>query len=169
MKRILWLTAAFILVLAKSSFAQVVQNKAYDMMLSSLLDHSVEEVSVHEVNGSSGDVIFLDAREKNEFDVSHIQNAQWVGYDDFNPKRVENLDTNQKIIVYCSVGYRSEKVTEKLRAAGYNNVSNLYGGIFEWVNQGKEVVNEGDSTTQKVHAYDHLWGIWLKNGEKVYK
>ena len=43
--------------------------------------------------------------------------------------------------MYCSIGKRSEKVTQKLKKAGYNNVSNLYGGIFEWVNQGNEVVD----------------------------
>jgi len=37
--------------------------------------------------------------------------------------------------------------------AGYTNVSNLYGGIFEWVNQGNNVVDDNNRITPKVHAY----------------
>lgn len=169
MKRTLWLVAVLILFLGKVSFSQVVHSRAYDMMLSSLLDHSVDEVSVDKVITDTSNILFLDAREKKEYEVSHIRGARWIGYDDFDTSRVKDIGPNQKIVVYCSVGYRSEKVTEKLESAGYNNVSNLYGGIFEWVNQNNEVVAPNDSTTQKVHAYDHIWGIWLKNGDKVFE
>ena len=48
-------------------------------------------------------------------------------------------------------------------------VYNLYGGLFEWVNQGKEVVKPNGETTETVHAYSKSWGIWLKKGEKVYQ
>ncbi|MDF9798803.1 hypothetical protein OKW21_004066 [Catalinimonas alkaloidigena] len=44
----------------------------------------------------------------------------------------------------------------------------MYGGIFEWVNQGQDVVDSSGQPTEKVHAYDRVWGIWLKQGEKVY-
>jgi len=33
--------------------------------------------------------------------------------------------------VYCSLGIRSEVIAKKLKKAGYTNVFNLYGGIFE--------------------------------------
>ncbi|MEL6718853.1 MAG: rhodanese-like domain-containing protein, partial [Bacteroidota bacterium] len=68
---------------------------------------------------------------------------------------------------YCSVGYRSEKISEQLLEAGFKDVSNLYGGIFEWKNQDHEVVDE-KGATEKVHAYDRVWGFWLKEGKKVY-
>jgi len=50
---------------------------------------------------------------------------------------------------------------------GYSNVSNLYGGIFEWVHQNKNVY-QNNSTTQKIHTYDKEWSKWLKKGEKIY-
>jgi 3-mercaptopyruvate sulfurtransferase SseA len=71
--------------------------------------------------------------------------------------------------VYCSVGYRSEKVSEQLRQAGYQTVYNLYGGIFEWKNQGHPVVNAEGEPTERVHAYNRSWGVWLKKGDKVYR
>lgn len=145
-----------------------VQSKAYNDMLRDLLDHSVTEISVSDIEGEGDGYIFLDAREKNEFKVSHIKNAVWVGYDDFKLSRVKDIPKTKKIVVYCSVGYRSEKVSEKLVAAGYTNVQNLYGSIFEWVNQGKPVYDMKGGRTEFVHAYDREWGKWLTKGKKVY-
>jgi rhodanese-related sulfurtransferase len=136
-------------------------------MLKNLLSHTVPAVSVSEI--SSEEIVFLDARERKEFDVSKIKGAKWVGYNDFSMERVEEIDKKSKIVVYCSVGYRSEKIAEKLIASGFTNVSNLYGGIFEWKNQGKDVVDESDNFVQKVHAYNKVWGVWLRKGERVYK
>ena len=101
--------------------------------------------------------------------MSHIEGAIPVGYDHFELTNLPaNLAKNQPIVVYCSVGYRSEKVTEKLQNAGFQQVSNLYGGIFEWVNQDLPVKNDS-GITQEVHAYSRSWGVWLKKGKKVYK
>jgi 3-mercaptopyruvate sulfurtransferase SseA len=66
------------------------------------------------------------------------------------------------------VGYRSEKISEKLKQAGFKDVSNLYGGIFEWVNQGNPVVDENGKITDNIHAYSKTWGVWLNKGVKVY-
>ena len=137
-------------------------------MLSGLLDHSVEEVSVQDFVEVGEGVYFIDARERKEFDVSHIDGAQWVGYEDFDMERVKGLEKADTIIVYCSVGYRSEKITEKLIDAGYMNAKNLYGGIFEWKNQDGTVVDDEGSITDSVHAFDRAWGIWLNKGKKVY-
>lgn len=148
-----------------------VKNPSYGLMLKTLLSHSVEETTVDDLEElEKNNIILLDAREKREFEVSHMNNAQWVGYNDFSPKRVKDIPKDAKVIVYCSVGYRSEKVSEQLLDLGYTDVSNLYGGLFEWVNQGNEVVTE-DSTTEKVHAYDKLWGIWVdtEKDNKIYR
>lgn len=145
-----------------------VKSKAYDDMLKGLLAHSVGEIAVHQVPDNDPDLIFLDARERREYEVSHIKNAIWVGYDDFKFSRVKGIDKKAKIIVYCSVGYRSEKVGEKLKIAGFSQVYNLYGSIFEWVNQDRPVYDMQGNRTYKVHAFDQEWGRWLEKGEKVY-
>lgn len=152
-----------------SQAQEKVENPKYQKKLKRLLDHDVKEVSVKEVLelDSLNDIIYLDAREKNEFDVSHIDSAIWVGYDSFDMDSLQNLDKDKKIIVYCSVGYRSEKVTEKMLKAGFKDVSNLYGGIFEWVNMDQPVYDE-NGKTEKVHAYDENWGQWVRKGDKVY-
>lgn len=161
-----WL-AAVLLAVSIGAIAQV-QRGAYRLMLQKLLSHSVPEAQVPAVATDTLPIVFLDAREPKEFNISHLAGAIAVGYDSFDLKKIPSgIDKKQKIVVYCSVGYRSEKVAEKLIAAGYANVSNLYGGIFEWVNQGHPVVDQ-NGPTQRVHAYDRAWGVWLRKGKKVY-
>lgn len=152
-----------------SSCSGQVNSSSYNAMLKTLLKHSVPEITVDSLAKNTGSVVFLDAREIAEYNVSHISGARHVGYDKFDMASVKNIAKNQRIVVYCSVGYRSEKIAEKLIAAGYTNVSNLYGGIFEWVNQGHKIVDASGKPTAKVHAYSKSWGIWLSKGEKVYE
>lgn len=162
------LIGAILSLLALASFGQV-KSGAYRVMLQSLLRHNVPELGVKEAARDSISCVFLDAREPREYAVSHIAGAFPVGYDHFDLKNLPpGLSKDQRIVVYCSVGYRSEKVTEQLQKSGFSNISNLYGGIFEWVNQGFPVVNE-TGPTEEVHAYSRSWGVWLKKGKKVYK
>lgn len=148
-----------------SSFSQV-GSTAYSIMLKTLLSNSVKQISVEEV--SNKEFYFLDARAENEYQVSHIRGATWVGYEEFNLEKVSKQNKTDPIVIYCSVGYRSEKIGEKLIEAGFTNVSNLYGGIFEWVNQGNTIVNKKGEKTPNIHAYSKTWGIWLTQGVKVY-
>lgn len=147
-------------------FGQV-KSGAYRAMLKTLLSHTVPEIQVQEAARDSSAILFVDAREPKEYAVSRIKGAIPVGYDHFEQDKLSSVPKDRRIVVYCSVGYRSEKIAEKLIAAGYKNVSNLYGGIFEWVNQDHPVVDE-NGTSRKVHAYNKTWGVWLKKGEKVY-
>jgi predicted sulfurtransferase len=81
---------------------------------------------------------------------------------------VAAIPRNTPVVVYCSVGYRSEQIGEKLLQAGFTDVHNLFGSIFEWVNQGYPVFKNQSEQTNRVHAYSRSWGIWLQKGVKVY-
>jgi rhodanese-related sulfurtransferase len=160
----------FGLIASMFSFLQSpaqVQSNAYDLTLKTLLSHSVSEVSISQVKEMRS-VLLLDAREWSEYQVSHIKNATYVGYEQFEIGKLQSINKKQKIVVYCSVGYRSEKISEKLKQAGFADVSNLYGGIFEWVNQGNTVVDNQGNVTENIHAYNKTWGVWLNRGVKVY-
>lgn len=115
--------------------------------------------------------ILLDARESKEFNVSHIKGSIHVGYDHFDSKKVTALlkDKNATIIVYCSIGVRSEKIGERLLKLGYKNVFNLYGGIFEWKHQGGKVVNNQNKETDEIHTFNKEWSVYLTKGKKVYE
>lgn len=157
---------AFFLFASIVGSAQISERPAYEAMLQGLLDHNVPELQVSQVIEMEG-FIFLDSRSKEEYDVSHIPGAIWVGYDKFELDKVEDLDKDKVLIVYCSVGYRSEKVAKKIYDSGNKNVANLYGGIFQWIDE-DGIVEDTNGPTLRVHAYDEAWGVWLQKGEKVY-
>ncbi|HEX8657433.1 MAG TPA: rhodanese-like domain-containing protein [Hymenobacter sp.] len=112
--------------------------------------------------------VLLDARAPAEFKVSHLRGARFVNYDSIATEKFAGLDRAQPVVVYCSVGYRSERLGERLHALGFRQVRNLYGGLFEWVNEGYPVYN-AQGRTNNVHPYSALWGMWLERGHKAYE
>lgn len=154
------------LLLSKLSLTQTV---AYTNMLNEYYSDfptiSCEEA--HQLTGKKN-VYFLDTREKVEFEVSHIQHAIWVGYNDFNIDRVKFIPQNALIIVYCSIGARSQTIGEKLVNAGYTKVQNLYGGLFHWSNLGYEKYNQYHRKTDHIHGCSKEWAKWIEKGTIVY-
>lgn len=116
-----------------------------------------------------GKVVILDAREKEEFEVSHLPNAIYVGYKEFSVEKLTELipDHNQTIAVYCSIGVRSENIAEKIKKQGYHNVRNIYGGIFEWSNKELPLMDYIGNRTNRVHTFSKEWANYLHNGIKV--
>jgi rhodanese-related sulfurtransferase len=143
----------------------------FNTMVNTLITNDVDTVSREGLQAmiADGEVVLLDARESNEYAVSHIENAEFVGYDSFNLDSVKDIPKDKPVVVYCSVGYRSGLVAKQLVEAGYNNVFNLYGGIFDWTNHGLPVVNENNERVEQIHPYNSIWGIWVNKYEKRYE
>lgn len=169
MKRTIILISVTLAIVGLLLTNRSIKSELYHLILDSLLSNSVTTINVRESQDES-DAIFIDARENDEFEVSKIRGAIWVGYSDLDMAKLDDLPKNSPLIVYCSVGYRSEKVAEKLSSAGFEDVSNLYGGIFEWVNEGYDIVDSSGMVTNKIHGYDRFWSRWLEGKvEKVYE
>jgi rhodanese-related sulfurtransferase len=117
-------------------------------------------LQVHEIN-TLEDFVILDTRLPSEYQVSHLKGAQLVNYQAPDWTVIENIDKEQKILIYCSVGYRSERIGEELLERGFKQVYNLHGGIFEWVNEGQTVVNKQGQAVQTIHGYGPRWGKWV--------
>ena len=132
---------------------------------------TVPYISVQELAMPKTTAIILDAREASEYNVSHIKNAIYIGYTEFNIDFILNEfpNKNATVVVYCSLGIRSEIIAEKIKKAGYTNVLNLYGGLFEWKNNDFPIYNSDNEKTEKVHAFSKRWSKWLLKGEKVYE
>ncbi|MDX5348313.1 MAG: rhodanese-like domain-containing protein [Hymenobacteraceae bacterium] len=144
--------------------------QTYDALLKTLYKNTVPVIKADELEKQllqNNPIILLDTRSAKEYQVSHLPGALFIDYESFSEKAVENIPADATVVVYCSVGYRSERIGEKLKGLGYKQVYNLYGGIFDWVNKGNVVVNDSGKTNQ-VHAYSKTWGVWLQKGEKVY-
>lgn len=154
-----------LLLLPLSILAQ--DNSSLNEKVRSLLGFTIPTVTTSELQGFQSARI-LDAREIDEFRVSHLPNAIYVGDKDFQLERLKGISKSDIIVVYCTVGYRSEKVAEKLKKQGYANVYNLFGGIFAWKNADNPVVDPSGKQTEKVHCYNESWSLLLLKGEKVY-
>jgi rhodanese-related sulfurtransferase len=154
------------LFFALLSQSMMAQSMAYKTLLKGVYDKDFPLVHFDQEEIFQNAVL-LDTREKGEYEVSHLEGARWVGYDDFSFDRVKDIPKDQTIIVYCSIGARSQDIGKKLKAEGFKEVYNLYGGIFHWVNEGHPVF-KGNEETNEVHAYNKIWGMWLTNGKKIY-
>lgn len=162
-----FIMATIFVLLAQITIAQTSQNPDFDKQLKDLLSFTIPTINCDDLNKDIKKVILLDCREKTEYDISHLKGAIYVGYDNFKASSVANLDKDAAIVVYCSVGYRSERIGERLQRMGFKNVKNLYGSIFEWVNSGYPVVNAKGNTT-KVHGVDEEWAKWILKGEAFF-
>ena len=161
------------LLLASQAYGQEVatRNKQqidFNQKINKTLRFDVPFISVGELDKNFNDYVILDSRELEEYNVAHIKGARCVGYDDFEISNIGAINKDQKIAVYCSIGYRSEKVAKKLREAGYKNAVNVYGSIFQWVNDDKPVYDKDGREVSTVHTYNRRWSKWVLT-EKVKK
>lgn len=131
--------------------------------IASYLNFSVALISVHEMNQLDDNFLLLDARELEEYQMSHIKNASHIGFEKPQLNLLDNVDKDKTIIVYCSIGYRSEKIGEKIQDLGFSKVFNLYGSIFEWSNAGFPIFNEKGEETSQLHTYNRKWSKWVNN------
>ncbi len=75
----------------------------------------------------------LDVREEFEFHISNID-GQLIPLDQL-PDRLDELDKDKEVIVMCRTGGRSAKACELLSENGFENVSNLKGGVNAWAKE----------------------------------
>ncbi|RSK44518.1 rhodanese-like domain-containing protein [Hymenobacter perfusus] len=146
---------------------------AYDHMLKLLYKQTVPVVQPAALTAllqqsASGPVLLLDTRTPAEYRVSHLPGARFVDFDHYRETNLSGVARTRPVVVYCTVGARSEQVGAWLREQGFQDVRNLYGGIFQWVNEGYGVVN-AQGTTANVHPYSVLWRPWLKKGTPAYE
>lgn len=90
---------------------------------------SVEELKKKKETGDT--FTLLDVREPHEVHISKISDSTLIPLDDL-PGRLNELDKNAEIVVMCRSGGRSAKACELLQNNGFDQVSNLKGGVNEW-------------------------------------
>lgn len=93
------------------------------------LDVPPQEVKELLTNGSKP--VLLDVREQWEYDFNRIEGAVHIPLGELG-QRVQELDHDAEIIVYCHMGVRSLKAAKFLKQQGMERVKNLAGGIEAW-------------------------------------
>ena len=87
------------------------------------------------------DLFLLDVREPHEREICQI-GGELIPKDSV-AHNLDKLPRDKEIVVYCRSGGRSQWVAQALKALhGFNNVTNLAGGVLRWS-------DEVDSSVQK--------------------
>ena len=141
------------------------QTPELDQRITQILSFSVPLISTDSFTQIQDQCLLLDARSADEFNTSHLPNAQRLTSPSLNTPLLQTLDRDNPIVIYCTVGYRSEKLGVKLQQLGFTKVFNLYGSIIEWANQGRPLVDQNGQDTRKVHVHSKRWSKWLIEGQ----
>ncbi len=78
----------------------------------------------------------IDIREPFEWNIANLgeHGARLISLGDL-PDAMDDLDRDQDIVLYCRSGSRSQQALEYMRAAGFERVSHLRGGITAWATE----------------------------------
>ena len=75
--------------------------------------------------------LLLDVRQDWETQLCRLPNAVHIPIEEIE-LRVQELNADDPIVVYCHQGVRSAAVAEYLRSLGFKDVQNLAGGVDLW-------------------------------------
>jgi adenylyltransferase/sulfurtransferase len=75
--------------------------------------------------------LLVDVREPFELAICQVPGSRHIPMRQI-PESVGDLPRDRPILVLCHVGGRSLRVTQFLRANGFDNVTNVAGGIQAW-------------------------------------
>jgi sulfur-carrier protein adenylyltransferase/sulfurtransferase len=97
----------------------------------------IDEISTSDAAALADGPVFVDVRERDEWDEGHIPGALHVPRA-YLESRIESAvpDHERPVVVYCASGNRSAFATRTLEEMGYTDVRNLTGGYVDWKRNG---------------------------------
>ena len=75
--------------------------------------------------------VLLDCRENSEVATARIAGTMHIPMREI-PARVAELPKEERVVVHCHHGGRSQRVTQFLRQQGFDQAQNMAGGIDAW-------------------------------------
>jgi hydroxyacylglutathione hydrolase len=91
----------------------------------------INELAARLDRGGSEAPLVIDVRQPAEFEAGHLPGALAIGAGDL-PDRLDQLPRNRPIATICASGYRASVAASLLRAAGFERVSWVPGGVPTW-------------------------------------
>ncbi|MFW5985916.1 MAG: FAD-dependent oxidoreductase [Halanaerobiales bacterium] len=130
-----------------------------------ILKERVEMIQWYQVDNLADDAILLDVREKVEVQMGRIGNPINIPLNNLRD-RLDELDKDKEIVIYCAVGLRGYIACRILTGHGFENVKNLAGGykLYSSVRDDKEQVIEEPDQEEYISASNPEEG--KKAGEK---
>ena len=88
---------------------------------------------INEVNRNQA--VVVDLRDSKEFDQGHIVDALSIPHAKLNDRLAELGSYKERpVVLVCKMGQHSGAAGKQLKAAGFEQVSRLNGGMMEWTN-----------------------------------
>ena len=121
---------------------------------------TINTIETEEILENNDNILILDVRKAEEYNVSKISSAQNLNFkcSDTELKEIlTNFNNETQIINYCSLGYRSAIMTNRIREMVENDSSisidkdkvfNLEGSIFKWANENRPLIDPDGQTTR---------------------
>lgn len=111
---------------------------------------------------SSGNVLLIDVRRTEEFQISHIPGAAHLETADKIASYLTTAAPLPNVVIFCSAsGVRSAKLLREMPEKWPLTGANLAGGIFAWSNEGRPLVNEAQEEVRQVHPESRFHGRFL--------
>jgi rhodanese-related sulfurtransferase len=89
---------------------------------------------------STGQEIFIDVREQDEFARENVAGANNIPLSELSLEAVNKIATGTSVVFYCRSGNRTAQAINKLVNIGLPNVYILEGGLIAWKDAGGEIV-----------------------------
>jgi len=103
-------------------------------------------------------LFLFDVRSEEEYAVSRLRHAV---HDADSHNVLSFAGKPGRTVLYDSHGARSAEFAEALTRQWGHEVSYLEGGIFQWANEGRPLVDAAGNPTDKVHPHNRYWGRLL--------
>jgi len=94
------------------------------------------------------DITVLDVRSRAEYESGHIAGAISIPLSELDG-RIDELDRDGAIIVYCKSGVRSQDASNILVNHGFKKVCNVLGGMDAWMDAGFPVTSSSSIGQQR--------------------
>ncbi len=92
-----------------------------------------------EMRSRGEDVVFLDVREPNEWNLGRIPGAVFLPRGTLETKIEQMVRRDRKVVIYCAGGNRSALAADTMQQMGYGDVASMSGGWRGWVGSGGDV------------------------------
>ena len=95
------------------------------------MPQDISPQDLHARLGQAQSLVLLDVRDEWETRLCRLPNSTHIPVEEIE-FRVEELNPEDEIIVYCHHGIRSAAVADYLRSRGFTKAVNLAGGLDQW-------------------------------------
>ena len=96
---------------------------------------AVDVKQAAEMQDGERNALIIDVREPNEYTQIRAVGAVLVPLGQLSG-RIDELPRDRELLMMCRTGGRSQNATQFLQANGFENVTNVSGGIRAWHNAG---------------------------------